>query len=85
MFWAVELVKNREKKTPFNEKKDKVTQGASILVDKIAGEMMKKGVFIVSWVNHFVIAPPLIISKDEIKQGLNVLDECLKIADDLTI
>jgi taurine--2-oxoglutarate transaminase len=51
-------------------------------VDRVAAEMMKKGVFIQAWVNHFVIAPPLIITKEEMEQGLETLDEALGIADD---
>jgi taurine--2-oxoglutarate transaminase len=80
LFWAVELVKDRESKTPFNTYKDKVN-GAALLVDKVAAEAMKKGVFIQSWVSHLVIAPPLIITKEEIDLGLGVLDDSLQIAD----
>ena len=65
LFWAVELVKNQKTKEPFNTYKDKVN-GTPLLVDKIAAEMMKNGVFIQAWVSHFVIAPPLIITKEEI-------------------
>jgi taurine--2-oxoglutarate transaminase len=80
LFWAVELVKDRKRKQPFNTFSDKVS-GGPLLVDKIAAEMMKKGVFIVSWVSHFVIAPPLIITKEEIDAGVKTLDEVLSIAD----
>jgi taurine--2-oxoglutarate transaminase len=31
--------------------------------------------------NHFVIAPPLIISKEEIDRGVAALDEALALAD----
>jgi taurine--2-oxoglutarate transaminase len=31
--------------------------------------------------SHFVIAPPLIISKEEIDRGVSVLDEALALAD----
>jgi len=64
MFWAVELVKNQKTKEPFNTKADKVG-GKPLLVEKVATEMMKNGVFIQSWISHFVVAPPLIITKDE--------------------
>ncbi len=80
LFWAVELVKNRERKEYFNTIADKVS-GVPTLVDKISAEMMKKGVFLVPWVNHFVVAPPLIVTKEEIDEGVSVLDECLSIAD----
>ena len=42
---------------------------------------MKKGVFIQAWVSHFVIAPPLIITREEIDQGVKALDDGLTIAD----
>ena len=80
LFWAVELVKNRTTKEPFNSYKDKVN-GVPLLVDKVAAEMMMNGVFIQAWVSHFVIAPPLIITKEEIDIGARILDEALAIAD----
>lgn len=80
MFWAVELVKNRKTKKYFNSMADKVN-GVPTMVDKIAAELMKKGVFLVAWVSHFVIAPPLIITKEEIDYGVRALDEALEIAD----
>jgi taurine---2-oxoglutarate transaminase len=43
--------------------------------------MMGAGVFIQAWMSHFVIAPPLIISKEEIDRGVAALDEALALAD----
>lgn len=80
LFWAVELVKNQESKEPFNTKSDKVS-GKPLVVDKVAAEMMKNGVFVQAWISHFVVAPPLIVSKDEIDEGVKALDEALRIAD----
>jgi len=80
LFWAIELVKNRETKQPFNSKEDKVG-GVPLMVDKVAMEMMKNGVFIQAWISHFVIAPPLIITKEEIDVGIKALDAALAIAD----
>ncbi len=82
MFWGIELVKNRTTKQPFNSMSEKVA-GTPLLVDKIAAEMMKKGVAVQSWVSHFVIAPPLIISKEEIDLGVAALDEALAMADEM--
>ncbi|HTR82490.1 MAG TPA: aminotransferase class III-fold pyridoxal phosphate-dependent enzyme [Bacteroidota bacterium] len=81
LFWAVELVKNRTTKEPFNSYRDKIS-GVPLLVDKVAGEMMKSGVFLQAWVSHFVIAPPLIITKEEIDFGVKALDDALRIADE---
>jgi taurine--2-oxoglutarate transaminase len=83
LFWAVELVKNQKTREPFNTYKDKVN-GTPLLVDKVAAEMMKNGVFVQAWVSHFVIAPPLIITKGEIDSGVQMLDAALQIADGVT-
>ena len=81
MFWAVELVRNRTTKQLFNTMKDKVA-GTPILVDQIAAEMMKNGVAVNAWISHFVIAPPLIIERGEIDEGVAALDAALRIADE---
>src|SRR5262249_3663052 len=80
LFWAVDLVKDRNAKTPFNTMKDKV-DGKPLLVDRIAAKMMGNGVFIQAWMSHFVIAPPLIITKEQLDHGVAALDEALAIAD----
>jgi len=79
---AVEIVKNRTTKQPFNTMRDKV-EGKPLLVDQITGKMMAQGVSIQAWVSHFVIAPPLIVTKEELDIGIAALDEHLGIADAL--
>lgn len=81
LFWGVELVKNQTTKEPFNSYKDKIS-GTPLLVDKVIAEMMRNGVFLQAWVSHFVIAPPLIISNEEIDLGVKVLDDALRLADE---
>ena len=80
LFWAVELVKDQKTKERFNTYQDKIS-GQPLLVDKVAMEMMKNGVFVQAWVSHFIIAPPLIITKEEIDLGVKVLDAALSIVD----
>jgi taurine--2-oxoglutarate transaminase len=82
LFFAVEIVKNRTTKQPFNTMRDKV-EGKPLLVDQITGKMMAQGVSIQAWVSHFVIAPPLIVTKEELDIGIAALDEHLGIADAL--
>jgi taurine--2-oxoglutarate transaminase len=82
LFWGVDLVKNRTTKAPFNTWKEKIA-GKPLLVDQIAARMMANGVYIQSWMSHFVIAPPLIINREELDCGVAALDEALKMADDL--
>jgi len=82
LFWAVDLVKNRQTRQPFNTMKDKI-EGKSLVVDQVAADMLKRGVALQSWVSHFVVAPPLIIEKEEIDSGVAALDQALAIADAL--
>jgi taurine---2-oxoglutarate transaminase len=80
LFWAVELVKNKETKRPLNTMRDKV-EGKPLVVDQVAAEAMKRGVALQAWVSHFVIAPPLIIEESEVDAGVAALDAALSIAD----
>ncbi len=80
LFWAIALVKNQKTREPWNTYDDKM-KGKPLLVDRIAAEMMTKGVYVQAWVSHFVIAPPLIISKEEIDAGVRAFDDALSIAD----
>ena len=80
LFWALEMVKDQVNKTPFNTMQDKV-DGKVTVVDRVAAEMMKRGVSLQAWISHFVIAPPLIIEKQEIDFAVEQLDQSLAIAD----
>jgi taurine--2-oxoglutarate transaminase len=80
LFWALDMVKDQANKTPFNTKQDKV-DGKVTVVDRVAAEMMKRGVSIQAWISHFVIAPPLIIEKQELDFAVDQLDQSLAIAD----
>jgi taurine--2-oxoglutarate transaminase len=80
LFWALEMVKDQAAKTPFNTKQEKV-DGKALVVDKVAAEMMKRGVSTQAWISHFVIAPPLIIEKNEIDFAVDQFDQALSIAD----
>lgn len=80
LFWAVELVRNRKTKKPFNTRADKIA-GVPLTVDKVAADCMARGVYLMGWISHLLVAPPLIIDKEQIDEGIAALDEALKIAD----
>lgn len=80
LFWAVELVKDRTTKEPFNTPQDKAAR-RPLVIDAVAGEMTKRGVTVLSWVSHLVIAPPLIITEEQLDEGVAALDAALTIAD----
>jgi len=80
LFWALRLVRDRESKRPFNTREDKI-EGRPLVVHRVASECMKNGTCILSWINQLIVAPPLIIEKEEIDQGVSALDNSLKLAD----
>lgn len=82
LFFAVELVRNRQSREPFNTMQDKV-EGRPLVVDQIAQRMMADGVAVQAWISHFVIAPPLIVTREELDLGVAALDRHLSIADAL--
>ncbi len=81
LFWAVDLVKDRVTKEPFNTYADKIS-GKPLLVDQIAAKMLGDGVIVQAWVSHFVIAPPLIVTEEQITEGIDALDRWLHLADE---
>ncbi len=80
LFAAVELVRDRATKQPFNTEEDRVA-GRPLVVEAVARAMMAEGVYCMAWVSHLVVAPPLIISREELDRGLEVLDRALAVAD----
>lgn len=78
-FWAVEIVKDPESKEPFNVKGEKFHK--TLMTDEISAEAMKQGLYIHNWYDHFTVSPPLTITKEQVDEGFEVLDDVLEIAD----
>ena len=80
LFWAVELVRDkqtREPLVPFN------ASGADAApVAAFAAAAKKAGVWPFTHFNRMHVAPPLVISEDDLVRGLTVLDEALAVADE---
>ncbi len=76
---CLELVKDRKTKepfAPFNAKPEEMT-----VMNKVAGKLRELGLYtFVRW-SYIFIAPPLIITKEQIDEGLAIISEALKIAD----
>ena len=77
-----ELVKNRQTKQLFNSMPDKVDD-KPLVVDQVAAKILAQGVAIQAWVRHFVIAPPLLVTKGETDLGIAARGEHLATADAL--
>jgi taurine---2-oxoglutarate transaminase len=77
LFWGLELVKDRETReplVPFN------TQGEPI--QRLTKAAMERGLYLFVHWNVVVVCPPLTITREELDEGLAVLDEVLAIADE---
>lgn len=79
-FWALEIVKNRKTKEPFDTKADKLS-GKALMTAQIAADAMKQGLYMAAWYDTLVIAPPLIITEDQIDAAVDILDRSLKVGD----
>jgi len=79
-FWGLEIVKNRETKEPFDVKADKLS-GKALMTGKISGAAMQKGLYVVAWYDTLTIAPPLIITEEQVDEALAILDQALEVGD----
>ena len=78
-FWAVELVKNpstREPLIPFNAS----GADAAPMADVVAAAK-SRGLWPFAAGNRLQIAPPLITTEEDIRRGLDILDDVLDVAD----
>jgi len=83
-FWALELVKNRKTKEPFDVKADKFS-GKPLMTGRVCADAMQRGVYINPWIGTLVIAPPLIITEAQVDEAIAAMDKSLEIADKAAI
>jgi taurine--2-oxoglutarate transaminase len=84
LFWAIDLVKDRRTRAPFNTMHDKAAN-RPLMVERVAAELMKRGVAMVPWVSHLVVAPPLIVSEADLDEAIEALDSALLVADEQVV
>jgi taurine---2-oxoglutarate transaminase len=80
LFWALDLVRDRETREPLNTMAQKV-DGTPLVVDKVAADLLKRGVAIQAWISHLIVAPPLIVEETDLDFAVDALDAALAIAD----
>ncbi len=82
LFWGLELVRDRatrEPLVPFNASREADTPMA-----RLRRAALQRGLFLMTHFNVVMVAPPLIVSRSELEEGLGVLDEVLSLADELS-
>ncbi|MFI5799309.1 aspartate aminotransferase family protein [Streptomyces sp. NPDC051677] len=82
MFWAVELVKNRETREPLVPYNAAGEANAAMVAFGAAAK--KAGVWPFVNMNRTHFVPPLNVSESEVKEGLAALDAALSVADEYT-
>src|ERR1700712_5579133 len=79
---CIELVKNKTTKepmAPFNAKPEEMA-----IMNKVAAKIKDLGMYtFVRW-SYIFIAPPLCVTKEQIDEGLEIIGEAIKIADEYT-
>src|SRR2546430_7621495 len=80
LFGGLELVRDRETReplVPFNAAGE-----AALPVAQLAKAALDRGLYLFVHWNVVMIAPPLTITREELDEGLGILDEVLTIADE---
>jgi taurine---2-oxoglutarate transaminase len=79
-FWGIELVRNRETReplVPFNASGE-----AAAPIMKLAKAALERGLYLMTHWNVIMVCPPLTITREELDEGLAILDEALSVADE---
>ena len=82
-FWGVELVKNpetREMLVPYNASGEEAAP-----VARLVKAALERGLYLMTHWNVIMVVPPLTVTREEVDEGLAVLDEVLSIADEYVI
>ncbi|MGB3016238.1 MAG: aminotransferase class III-fold pyridoxal phosphate-dependent enzyme [Ignavibacteria bacterium] len=80
---AIELVKNRETKEPmvrWNAPPNEME-----VMNKVMAKLAELGMYTMNRWNLIFVAPPLCVTKEQIDEGIEMLSEAIKIADEHTM
>ena len=80
MLGCLELVKNRKTKepmAPFNADPSEMK-----IMNKVTAKLRELGMFTYSKWNFIFVAPPLIATKEEIEEGIEIISKAISIADE---
>jgi taurine---2-oxoglutarate transaminase len=79
-FWGIELVKDRQTReplVPFNASGE-----AFAPVARVAKAALERGLYLMTHWNVIMVCPPLTITREELEEGISILDEALTVADE---
>lgn len=76
MFWAIELVRDRDSREPLSDS----THGAHAIAD-VASSCKRNGLWPFVAGNRLHVSPPCNTSESDLEEGLAIIDDALSIAD----
>src|SRR5216110_1567295 len=80
LFWGIELVRDRQTReplVPYNASGE-----ANAPMAKLMKAAMERGLYLMTHWNVIMVCPPLTITREELDEGIGILDEALAIADE---
>lgn len=77
---CIELVKNKKTKEPMARWNAPASE--MNIMNKVTARLFELGMYTMSRWNYIFIAPPLCISKEQIDEGMQIISDTLKIADE---
>jgi taurine---2-oxoglutarate transaminase len=78
LFWGIELVRDRETRAPlvpFNASGEDLAP-----ITQIAKAAMERGLYLMTHWNVILVVPPLTITREELDEGLGILDEVMALS-----
>ncbi len=79
VFWAIELVRNRETRKPLVPYNAGGADAKPML--ELAAACKERGLWPFTHFNRMHVVPPCTVSPDEVREGIAIIDEVLSIAD----
>jgi taurine--2-oxoglutarate transaminase len=79
-FWGIELVKDRDTREPFVP--FNATGEAFAPMARVWKAALERGLYLMTHWNVIMVCPPLTITREEIEEGIEILDEALSVADE---
>jgi taurine--2-oxoglutarate transaminase len=82
-FWGIELVKNRETREPLVPFNGAGEDAKPILA--VMKRALDRGLYLMTHWNVVMCCPPLTITREELDEALEVLDDALSVADEFVV
>ena len=79
-FWGLELVRSRTTREPLVPFNGAGEAGAPVM--RMAKAALERGLYLMTHWNIVMVCPPLTITREELDEGIAILDDVLSIADE---